>query len=91
MEGGMAGSRNGDILHHKFAVVDEKTVIVGSHNWSEAANHQNDEAQLVVESPLISDSYSREYARIKTVSVMGIPPGIATKIKQQEESCASRR
>ena len=91
MEGGMAGSRNGDILHHKFAVVDEKTVIVGSHNWSEAANHQNDEAQLVVESPSISDSYSREYARIKTVSVMGIPPGIATKIKQQEESCASRR
>ncbi|MBD0339764.1 MAG: phosphatidylserine/phosphatidylglycerophosphate/cardiolipin synthase family protein, partial [Microcoleus sp. Co-bin12] len=29
----------GDRLHHKFGVVDGKTVLTGSHNWSEAANH----------------------------------------------------
>jgi phosphatidylserine/phosphatidylglycerophosphate/cardiolipin synthase-like enzyme len=26
----------GDVLHHKFGVVDGQTVITGSHNWSEA-------------------------------------------------------
>lgn len=89
-EGGMAGSRNGDILHHKFAVVDEKAVIVGSQNWTESANYQNDETLLVIESPSVSSAYSREYARIKTVSVMGAPASVISKIKQQEVTCAGR-
>ncbi|MBA4467287.1 competence protein ComE, partial [Cylindrospermopsis raciborskii CS-506_A] len=25
----------GDVLHHKFAVIDQQIVITGSHNWSE--------------------------------------------------------
>jgi len=29
----------GDLLHHKFGVVDEHLVITGSQNWSNAANH----------------------------------------------------
>ncbi len=41
----------GDRLHHKFGVVDGKTVLTGSHNWSEAANHGNDETLLAIESP----------------------------------------
>ena len=38
----------GDLLHDKFAVIDNKTVITGSHNWSEAANHGNDETLIVI-------------------------------------------
>ena len=36
----------GDKLHHKFAVIDRKTVITGSFNWSSSAAHQNDEVLL---------------------------------------------
>ncbi|MCY7368743.1 MAG: phospholipase D-like domain-containing protein, partial [Chamaesiphon sp.] len=39
----------GDLLHHKFAIVDQRTVITGSHNWSNAANYNNDETLLVIQ------------------------------------------
>ena len=41
----------GDKLHHKFAVIDNKTVIPGSFNWSPSAAHTNDETLLVIHSP----------------------------------------
>ena len=44
----------GDKLHHKFAVIDNKTVITGSFNWSPAAAHTNDETLLVIESPMLA-------------------------------------
>lgn len=41
----------GDKLHHKFAVIDNKTVITGSFNWSPSAAHTNDETLLAIHSP----------------------------------------
>ncbi len=40
------------IMHHKYMIVDEgtnsdPTLLVGSHNWSNAANNKNDENTLV--------------------------------------------
>jgi len=40
------------IMHHKFMIVDEgtsssPTLLVGSHNWSNAANNKNDENTLI--------------------------------------------
>jgi phosphatidylserine/phosphatidylglycerophosphate/cardiolipin synthase-like enzyme len=51
----------GDLLHHKFAVIDKSIVITGSHNWSAAGNHQNDENLLVVESPIVAAHFQREF------------------------------
>ncbi len=48
----------GDLLHHKFAVIDSEKVVTGSHNWSKAANHSNDEAVLILENPIIAAHYS---------------------------------
>ena len=39
---------SGDKLHHKFAVIDNYTVISGSQNWSETANINNDEALIII-------------------------------------------
>jgi phosphatidylserine/phosphatidylglycerophosphate/cardiolipin synthase-like enzyme len=72
----------GDLLHHKFGVVDQQTVIVGSQNWTEAANHGNDEVVLVIENPTVAAHYQREFDRLTAGAFFGIPPKIAQKFEQ---------
>ncbi|MEO0866995.1 MAG: phospholipase D-like domain-containing protein, partial [Cyanobacteria bacterium J06642_11] len=47
----------GDKLHHKFAILDDRTVIIGSHNWSKAANHTNDENLLIIDNPTVAKHF----------------------------------
>ncbi|MBH8563157.1 DUF655 domain-containing protein [Nostoc sp. CENA67] len=77
----------GDLLHHKFAVIDSKTVITGSHNWSDAANEGNDETLLVIENPTIAAHYVREFDRLYSKAQPGLPPKIQEKIKQEKQKC----
>ncbi|AFY39223.1 phospholipase D/Transphosphatidylase [[Leptolyngbya] sp. PCC 7376] len=77
----------GDKLHHKFAVLDEYTVITGSHNWSASANSQNDETLLVVQNPQIAQHFQREFDRLYSDSYLGIPPFIAEKQKSIPADC----
>lgn len=88
-EAGMARPINGDTLHHKFAVVDNKTVIMGSQNWSDAANYINDETLVVVEGKGISDSYTQEYERVKRTGLIGPSASVMTQIRRQEEQCTN--
>lgn len=85
---GMAQLPQGDMLHHKFAVVDEKTVIVGSQNWSDAANYVNDETLIVIQSPTISDLYTQEFERIKRNAKLGAPQWLKDQIQKQEVACS---
>lgn len=87
-EVGMARLPSGDVLHHKFAVIDNKTVIVGSQNWSDAANYINDEFAIVIQNSQIAQQFSQEYERIKRSAVMGAPSWLKNDIRQQEEACA---
>jgi phosphatidylserine/phosphatidylglycerophosphate/cardiolipin synthase-like enzyme len=77
----------GDLLHHKFAVIDHKTVIAGSHNWTKAGNNSNDETLLVIENPIIAAHYLREFDRLYANSRLGIPQKIQQKIKAQTKDC----
>ncbi len=77
----------GDLLHHKFAVIDHKTVITGSHNWTKAANNGNDETLLVIENPIVAAHYQREFDRLYANSRLGIPPKIQQKMKAQAKQC----
>lgn len=64
----------GDLLHHKFAVVDRQTVITGSHNWSNAANYHNDETLLVIrDNPTVAAHFEREFDRLYDRAVLGVP------------------
>ena len=64
----------GDLLHHKFAVLDRRTVIAGSHNWSNAANYNNDETLLVIQdNPTVAAHFNREFDRLYERGVIGIP------------------
>jgi phosphatidylserine/phosphatidylglycerophosphate/cardiolipin synthase-like enzyme len=89
-EAGMARLPGGDVLHHKFAVIDNDTVIMGSQNWSDSANFINDETLIVVHDSSIADKYTREYNRIKQSAVLGIPAQLKNEIRQREESCQGR-
>jgi len=77
----------GDLLHHKFGVIDNQTVITGSHNWSAAANHQNDETVLVINSSTVAAHFKREFERLYGKSVLGVPVAVQEKIKEQQQQC----
>lgn len=77
----------GDLLHHKFAVIDNQTVITGSHNWSEAANNGNDEILVVIENPTVAAHYQREFDRLYGTIKPGLTANIQAKIDQQVKQC----
>lgn len=78
----------GDLLHHKFGVIDNQIVITGSHNWSESANVGNDETVVVVENPLIAAHYTREFERLYKKSQPGLPQKHQQKIAAQQKECS---
>lgn len=80
----------GDKLHHKYGVIDDQTVIMGSHNWSEAANRGNDEYLLVVHHPTVSAHYVREFERLYANAKLGLPDRIKSKIAQQLTDCGGQ-
>ena len=89
-EVGMARLPPGDMLHHKFAVVDNQTVVTGSQNWSDAANYINDETLVIINGKGISDSYTQEYERIKRSALIGPSRSIVNQIQAQEAACADQ-
>lgn len=89
-EFGIPTLAQGDVLHHKFGVVDNKTVIVGSQNWSEAANYTNDETVMVIEEAGIAGQYAQEYERLKVKAELGVPAYIKKEIKRLETECADK-
>lgn len=52
------------LMHHKFFVIDNRTVITGSFNPTENADTRNDENIIIIEDPEVAQKYSDEYYRI---------------------------
>ncbi|MGB3533248.1 MAG: DUF655 domain-containing protein [Microcoleaceae cyanobacterium] len=77
----------GDKLHHKFGIIDNKTIITGSHNWSIAANHTNDETVFIVKNPIVAAHFNREFDRLYQTASLGIPSWLEKKIATQLEEC----
>ncbi len=77
----------GDKLHHKFALIDGKTVIVGSHNWSDAANTQNDETLLVIDNAVVAAHFEREFERLYHNSLTGNTTWLQRKAQESQQRC----
>ena len=84
---GIADLNIGDKLHHKFAVVDENTIITGSQNWSNTANVNNDETVLVIENSTVAAHFTQEFNRLYSNSSLGLPKSIENKIKTEKQKC----
>lgn len=50
-------------FHHKFFIVDNKTVITGSYNPTRHAREKNDENLLIIQSPALAFLYTREFEK----------------------------
>lgn len=51
------------ILHHKTIIIDEKTVITGSFNFTSSAERYNDENLLIIDNPALAQAYLEEFNR----------------------------
>jgi competence ComEA-like helix-hairpin-helix protein len=77
----------GDKLHHKFGLIDDKIVITGSHNWSRAANHQNDEALVIINNPTVAAHFDREFQYLYRTAKLGLPETIKNRIERDRKNC----
>jgi len=84
---GIANLNAGDKLHHKFAVIDDQVVISGSHNWSAAANHQNDETLIVIDNQTVAQHFVQEFTHLYQSSAIGLSAKIQKKIHKQKQKC----
>ncbi|MEA5449881.1 phospholipase D-like domain-containing protein [Leptolyngbya sp. CCNP1308] len=76
-----------DKLHHKFAVLDQNIVLVGSQNWSQAANTTNDENLLVIRNATVAAHFEREFQRLYDGAELGMTPQLQGAIARQQEKC----
>ena len=56
----------GQIMHAKVAVIDLRTVLIGSHNWTESGLYQNDEASVVLDNPDLAADLTAWISRMMT-------------------------
>ncbi len=62
-----------DFMHNKVMVINNKTVVTGSYNFSENAE-RNDENMVIIESPVIAAAYTRYFdALFKQYKAHGLP------------------
>ncbi|MEM7296529.1 MAG: phospholipase D-like domain-containing protein, partial [Pseudomonadota bacterium] len=78
----------GDLLHHKFGVIDQSVVVMGSHNWSDAANRLNDETVIAIAHPTVAAHYQQEFDRLYTNSRLGLPADIDEQWQRFRQQCA---
>jgi phosphatidylserine/phosphatidylglycerophosphate/cardiolipin synthase-like enzyme len=55
---------NPRLMHHKVIIIDQQTVITGSYNFSNNAEHNNDENTLIIHNQDIAAQYLTEFQRI---------------------------
>lgn len=51
-------------MHHKVFIVDEKIVVLGSYNFSQAAEERNDENLLIIHNEDIAEQFIQEFRRV---------------------------
>jgi phosphatidylserine/phosphatidylglycerophosphate/cardiolipin synthase-like enzyme len=59
---------NPRLMHHKVIIIDKKIVITGSYNFSNNAEHYNDENTLIIHNQEIASQYMLEFQKIYALS-----------------------
>jgi hypothetical protein len=57
-------STNNYIMHHKFAIIDNRLLLTGSYNWTAAANHKNNENLMVIDDPEVIARYQNQFEKL---------------------------
>ena len=59
-------SSNNYIMHHKFAIIDNRLLLTGSYNWTFSANNRNDENLLIIDDPEIIEIFQNQFVNLWT-------------------------
>lgn len=59
-------SSNNYIMHHKFAIIDNRLLLTGSYNWTFSANNRNDENLMVIDDPEIIEIFQNQFINLWT-------------------------
>ncbi len=51
------------LMHNKFCIIDDKTVITGSYNWTVSADLKNDENVIIMESDKIAKIFKLQFEK----------------------------
>jgi len=57
------------VMHHKVIIIDGRTVIFGSFNFSNNADKDNDENLLIIDDPVLAQSFEAEFQRMREVAL----------------------
>jgi len=58
--------RDAALMHHKFAVLDERLLLTGSFNWTYNSNAEN---LIASDDPVLVAAFQHEFSRLKGLSV----------------------
>ena len=61
---GVEVSQSGRLLHHKFAVIDDRWVITGSFNWTRGAEQKNRDNVFIFNCPSLAARFEAEWETI---------------------------
>jgi len=59
-------STNNYIMHHKFAIIDNRLLLTGSYNWTFSANNRNDENLMIIDDPEIIEIFQNQFINLWT-------------------------
>ncbi|HEV2380902.1 MAG TPA: phospholipase D-like domain-containing protein [Terriglobia bacterium] len=72
---GKAG--NGSKMHHKFLVIDGRTTVTGSYNWTPESESRNYENLIVLHDLRLAAAYSEEFEALWNEG--GLPPAASLR------------
>jgi phosphatidylserine/phosphatidylglycerophosphate/cardiolipin synthase-like enzyme len=55
---------NPRIMHHKVIIIDRRSVLFGSFNFTNSANDQNDENIVIMHDPAFAQAFIAEFERV---------------------------
>jgi phosphatidylserine/phosphatidylglycerophosphate/cardiolipin synthase-like enzyme len=73
---------NEALMHHKVMIIDRKTVITGSFNFSANAERNNEAMLIIKNSPGTARAYAQEFLRVQEAARKNRPP--AFKLRDME-------
>lgn len=70
------------VMHHKVFVLDGRTTVLGSFNFSEGADRDNDENVLIVDDPAFAGRFEEEFQQMLSLA-KSAPPRQATPERER--------
>ena len=57
-------STNNYIMHHKFAIIDNRLLLTGSYNWTFSANNRNVENLMAIDDPEVIEIFQNQFVNL---------------------------